>query len=383
MPSENGSLFPSEFIALLNATGKQFIERAGQDLVRHATTQILLGHNVRTQTEPLTRQRIAEVSGALLTMFERGARTVPAFYDRLPALAIAAPAVSKSDVVLPPRVRHWLMGLTGKSVQNVLRSDKGSLDGFAESFDKAILAAADQLESMLGPLQMSLNVGGHQSRNAISQLSWREALRIMTTVGCAELAIRGSDKSRYGKLFERLVLGSVLTILGFTLDTSGKKKRKAFWLSDTSGDRECDATLIVEPGRVARFDIGFIGIGNPEIVRDKLSRFAREVERGERNSSSTTIVIVDRYPTGPRANSRQLAEQSGAVLVQMSMSFWPRELATALLERFNYRHPLAGAADREAEQLIRRGMKTVDVLSFLRDVDEGAELDDGLDDTVP
>lgn len=41
-------LFPAQFRPLLTATGKDFIERSGPDLVRQATLQVLLGHNVRT-----------------------------------------------------------------------------------------------------------------------------------------------------------------------------------------------------------------------------------------------------------------------------------------------------------------------------------------------
>lgn len=365
--------FPSQFRALLTATGKDFIERSGLDLVRHATLQVLLGHNVRTQTEPLTRQRIAEIGGALIAMFESGQRIDPQFYAQLSQAALTQlrQRGNTREKVWPAQ---WVLGLTGKQVQNVLRSNDEALKAFIDTFERAIEQAANNLTQQLGELRLILEVGENHVTPPAT-LNWVDALRLTTTIGCAELAVRGSDKSRYGKLFERLVLGSALTMLGFDLaeKRAGDRSNKVFWLSDSSDDRECDATAIIKPGMIARFDIGFIGIGNPEIVRDKLSRFAREVERGERSTSSTTFVIVDRYPTGPNANSRQLAEKSGTALVQMSMSLWPRELAKEMKARVQHQHSLAGYDDANAEAYIRNAMSSMDVLSFLRGATENDE----------
>jgi hypothetical protein len=129
----------------------------------------------------------------------------------------------------------------------------------------------------------------------------------------------------------------------------------------------------VRPGTIAGFDIGFIGVGNPEIVRDKLSRFARSVETGRRQTSSTTFIVVDRIPSGPNASSRRLADRSGTALVQMSMSLWPRELARELAQRVQYRHPLASYGDAEVEAYIDKAMARMDVLAFLRRAAEDHE----------
>ncbi|MCC6320427.1 MAG: CfrBI family restriction endonuclease [Phycisphaerales bacterium] len=334
---------------------------------------------MRTQTEPLTRQRIAEIGGALVGMFERGLRQDPHFYTTLSERAVELLGTRgiTRDQQWPAQ---WVLGLTGKGVQNVLRGDQQSLRAFLTTLDRAIAQAADNLHRELGPLHLSIGLGKH-GPNSPPPLGWGEALRLTTALGCAELAVRGSDKSRYGKLFERLVLGSVLSILGFNMDDAraGARRNRVFWLSDSTDDRECDATAIIQPGRLARFDIGFIGIGNPEIVRDKLSRFAREVEHAGRRSSSTTFVIVDRYPTGPSANSIRIAEQSGAALIQMSMSLWPRELARELKERLGHPCPLTNLADGEAESHIRKSMSELDVLSFLGK-DEDPEQENGDED---
>lgn len=369
-------LFPPELRDLLTATGRHFIERIGPDLVRQSTLQVLLGHNVRTQTEPLTRQRIAEISGALIAMFERGRRQDPAFYSRLSALAVnqlGAGGGRGRDRAWPAQ---WALGLTSKGVQNVLRNDVAAIEAFVTTLDSAIAQAGLSLESKLGPLSISLSLGAKQCTDP-PRLGWSEVLRLTTAIGCAELAVRGSDKSRYGKLFERLVLGSVLTILGFRL---GKRVGSTgtvleFWLSDSSDDRECDATAIIRPGSIARFDIGFIGKGNPEIVRDKLSRFARDVEKQGRSTTSTTFVVIDRYPTGPKANSLRIAAQSGTPIIQMSMSLWPRELAREMREAVGYKHPLAEYNDTRARDYITKSMSKVDVMAFLQGADDSEEAD--------
>ncbi len=362
-----GQHFPPAFRDLLTATGRDFIERAGEDLVRHATLQVLLGHNVRTQTEPLTRQRIAEIGGALLATFYRASQKDPNFYAHLSQLAQTE---LRSRDLSSRWPAQWTLGLTGKGVQNVLRSERSALSAYLGSFEGALDNAARHLGAELGPLRLKLAVG--KAAPDGPALDWDQALRILTVIGCAELAVRGSDKSRYGKLFERLVLGSALTLLGFRLterDDGGASER-VFWLSDSSDERECDATAIVAPGVLARFDIGFIGIGNPEIVRDKLSRFAREVERSGRRSSSTTFVIVDRFPDGRGANTREIAEKSGTALIQMSMSLWPRELAKEMQARLRHSHALCKESDADAEKYIRTRMASVDVMSFLRGASE-------------
>jgi len=127
-------------------------------------------------------------------------------------------------------------------------------------------------------------------------------------------------------------LGSVLTMLGFHL-VSGSAVRSvndvgAFWLSDSDDIRECDATAVVARGKIARFDIGFIGPGNSEISKDKLSRFSVEGEFRGARSYSRTFIVVDRLPN--TSKTRDAAKKINADIVQMSMKFWTIELARKL-----------------------------------------------------
>ena len=191
----------------------------------------------------------------------------------------------------------------------------------------------------------------------------------MTAIGSMTLTIRGSDKSIYGKLFERLVLGSVLSILDFERvnPVTNDKDSRVFWLSDSSDARESDATILVKPGQLARFDIGFIGPGNSEISKDKLTRYAREIEIGKNRHSSRTYIIVDRLPD--TSKTRQVAEKVGAEIVQMSLRFWPRDLAKRLCSQFDYQHDLAEMSDAEISGYLASRLEEIPIQEFVAGMD--------------
>src|SRR5205085_11148810 len=123
------------------------------------------------------------------------------------------------------------------------------------------------------------------------------------------------------------------------------------------------ATLLVQRGKVARFDIGFIGVGNSEISKDKLSRYAREVEMAGGKSSSVTFIIVDRLPkTG---KTQKAADAIGAEIVQMSMKYWPKELAQKLGNRVGIKHELQTMPDGEISDYLARKLAGIPVQDFL------------------
>jgi hypothetical protein len=215
------------------------------------------------------------------------------------------------------------------------------------------------------------------------QLNWKDIARLTTAIGAQTLAIRGSDKAIYGKLFEKLILGSFLTILGFERVNPADNKKDAgvFWLSDSSDIRESDATLLFKRGKLARFDIGFIGPGNSEISKDKLSRYAREIELGGHRRSSVTFIVVDRLP--PKSKNTQAAAQAiGAEIIQMSMAYWPRELAQKLGARVGFRHELQRMADSEINAYLAEKLNAIPVQDFLSGVSPevlAVEVEDGLE----
>jgi len=144
----------------------------------------------------------------------------------------------------------------------VLRSNPDVVEKHLQDFSDRLNKAAGELTKEFGDISTTINL---DKDNYL--LNWPSLLQIFYAIGTQSLAIRGSEKSMYGKLFEKLILGSVLTILGFHLvnPEKSKKSKKVFWLSHRQNKRESDATVLVKPGVGARFDLGFIGPGNSEI----------------------------------------------------------------------------------------------------------------------
>jgi hypothetical protein len=205
-------------------------------------------------------------------------------------------------------------------------------------------------------------------------LQWEEFFRLTTAIGAQTLTIRGSDKSMYGKIFERLVLGTVLTLLGFRFVPDGAAKSVTtaglFWLSDSNDNRECDATVLVTPGNFVRFDIGFIGPGNPEISKDKLSRFASERIHEGKTTYSKTIVVVDTLPRTTK--TIEAAKAIGADIIQMSMKFWPIELAQKL-EAYGWNSDLARVPEVDIAAWLDANIAAVNLLPLIGDVHVDAQ----------
>ena len=262
----------------------------------------------------------------------------------------------------------------------MLRSNPAEFDAYITDFEEAVQDAAAQCRKDSGELKMTLGFV-EDKRGKWVELNWNDITRLTTAIGSLTLTIRGSDKSTYGKLFERLVLGSVLTILGFRqVDrATNTQTERVFWLSDSSDTRECDATLILRPGKIARFDIGFIGPGNSEISKDKLTRYAREIELSGRAYTSQTFIIVDRLPD--TSKTREAAIKIGAEIVQMSMQYWPRDLAQRLERRLNYHHELSTMSDEQVSEYLRTKIASVSIEDFLTNASSDEMEGDGSTDS--
>ncbi len=81
-------LFPSSSKVLLTGGGKEFIERIGVEAARRVVLSVMMGENIRTQTEPLTRRRITQISGAMVALFARGCLEMEDFTAQLSELAL-------------------------------------------------------------------------------------------------------------------------------------------------------------------------------------------------------------------------------------------------------------------------------------------------------
>jgi hypothetical protein len=360
-------LFPVNGKVLLTGGGKQFVERIGVETIRKAVYSVMLGENLRSQTEHLSRRRIAQISGALLAMVTQGYLTIDKFQEKMSSLALNQIENSKRSDTSQVWPAQWLLGLTGKSVQNVLRSDKKEFIDYVKEFDKAIIEAAHHCKEQIGDYSMTLGYVLDGKGKSV-KLDWEGITRLTTAIGAQTLTIRGSDKSMYGKLFERLILGSFLTMLGFKrVDPKNNIETKnVFWLSDSTDNRESDATLLIEAGKIARFDIGFIGPGNSEISKDKLSRFSREMEIGGAKNSSTTFIIVDRLPQ--TSKTIDAARKIGAEIVQMSMQYWPQQLCKLLFKHFKFKHDLQKVDEKDLSAYLKKLIQPLPIQDFLSGV---------------
>lgn len=114
------------------------------------------GENIRTQTEPLSRRRIAQVSGAIVALYANGLLHQEGFTQQLSTLALQQITNSRKNDNASIWPAQWLIGLTGKSVQNVLRSKPEAREAYIADFEDAVKEAAARCREEMGDLQMTL-----------------------------------------------------------------------------------------------------------------------------------------------------------------------------------------------------------------------------------
>jgi hypothetical protein len=353
-------LMSDESLNLLEASGSELVRRIGMDAVRTVVLDVLSGRNLRDSTEELTRRRLAALNAATVAMFLKGTEIRSDFIEQLPT--VAARILKRGHLSKSERwVAQWALGLTGKASQNVLRDDASLLAEYRERYVSTCEEVIRESIAEFGNLDGEIRLGDE----LMTGLSWKFMVYLLGTVGAQTLTIRGSEKSVYGKLFERLVLGSLLHILGFRFAGSDGPKwfEREFWLSSRGERRESDATALWQAGQGVRFDIGFIGRGNPEISLDKVSRFAREVELGRSKWYMATIIIVDRIGQGSKI--RDLAREVEGDIVQMSMAYWPQEVAQILNREMDFQHPLVDMRRSGIRGYLKEAMKGVPLADYL------------------
>lgn len=357
------ALMPSTTRKLLSSTGSEFLEQVGDALVREVLYNVLCGRNLRDYTEPLTRERLGLLNSATLVMFVRGCAAIDGFAAQLPT--IAAKGLQLRLDKYSRWILQWILGLTDKARQNVLRDRKEAIAEYADKLAATNLetarAAAEQFGVLSGQLQLS--------PDEVAVIDWPTVIQLLGTVGAQTLAARGALKSMFGKLFERLILGAVLTILGFrqVSRSSLRDADNVFWLSSKDeGKREADATALCGPGRGVRFDIGFIGRGNSEISLDKLSRFAKIAELGGNKRYMATFVITDRV--GLRSQIQIRAREIEATFIQMSGSYWPHQLALELRRQVGFESELASMPETDVDKFFKVALSKLPLRPFIEGV---------------
>src|SRR5579863_1211073 len=346
-------------LQLLVANGVDLIQQIGVDVIRDIILDILVGKNLRDSTETLTRRRIAALNLAMASLFIKGASTSPNFVNQLPYTAssiLAQKSLPKTERWLA----QWMLGLTDKAFQNVLRDNKALLEIYRDNYMQTCKEIIDHHRQVYGELSGSLKLDD----GAEVPIDWLWLTYLLNAIGSQTLTIRGSEKSTFGKLFEKLVLGSLLSILGFHYVSQHRVGEKVFWLSSQDEKRESDATLLYEIGRGVRFDIGFIGRGNPEISLDKVTRFQQAEVIRDIPFYMATIIIVDRVSRDSRIVD--MARVVNGTIVQMSAAYWPQQVAELLKETVGYDHEMVSMNETHIEEYLREKLKTVPLESFVR-----------------
>lgn len=356
------NLMPPGARALISGKGKEVVRQIGLDVIRDIVCDVLCGKNLRDSTEVLTRKKLATINAATLVMFLRGESQSRGFTQRLPS--VASERLQHKLNGEERQILQWFLGLTNKATQNVLRDSTDSLSKYRDDYVRTCKEVISACESDYGELSGQLQLSSHEK----ADIDWNFMVELLQTIGAQTLAIRGSEKSTYGKLFERLILGSLLSIFGFKLVSKDNvtTPSRVFWLSSVGEKRESDATLLYQAGQGIRFDIGFIGRGNPEISLDKVSRFEREIELGSTKWFMGTIILVDTI--GKRSRIETLAEAINGTIIQMSMAYWPKQVAIELNKKIGFTHNLIDLPDNQIQQFIKDKMLEVPLESFITKV---------------
>jgi CfrBI restriction endonuclease len=354
-------LFPEAAAGLLEVRGIDLVEKLGLGAIREVVSDVLCGVNLRNATETLTRRRIALLNAALVVAYARARANSADFPSGLAdhsrsALQAGRPSAANRRILL------WSLGLTQKQVQNVLRSDDAAWDHYVNQLADDLVDLAEDSEESYGNLSASIRIGTEDEVD----VDWLWLTYLAMAVGSQTLATRGSEKSMYGKFFEKLILGGVLHLMGLSLvDTDDISSEDVFWLSSRGHKRESDATALFGRGRGIRFDIGFIGTGNTEVSLDKVSRFEREVEIGGESHFMHTFIIVDRIGAGSRIV--ELAEEIDGTILQMSANYWPKTLGERLEDVVpGFSSPLAGLQGHELRAAIAQGVADAPFERILR-----------------
>ncbi len=345
--------FPESAKHLLSVNGKALTRKLGISAIENVVSDVLLGVNIRNATESLTKRRVGLLNGALLEMYVSLHKSG---IDPLEIPDLVRDRLLSVQDQDTRRVLQWIVGMTQKQFQNVLRSDELEWPSYISSLQDNIADTATEAEQMYGQMPLQVNCG---------QPSWKWALSMMMAAGSQTLAVRGSEKSLYGKLFEKMVLTAVLSILGFSHTERGDIRESSFWLADREEKRESDATAIWKLGQGVRFDIGFIGTGNSEITLDKVSRFERTMEMSGVSHYLRTFIIVDRIGKGSRVPD--LAAGIDGTIIQMSANDWALTLGNELESSLDgYLSPLRGMSHAEYEDAVRAGVRKAPLEKVLR-----------------
>ena len=240
------------------------------EATKRLVLNMLLGKNYRIVTEVATKEKLFKAYSWLVKVYRDSKLQHSGDWRRNLFREIEAAAdEEEKDLTL------WLLGLTRKTAVNI-----GVRREHYPEYLTELITHYDQF----------LNVLSGEERDNV----W-----LLLMAGAATLNIRGSQKSAIGKRLERVLVRTMLTLLGFV-------ENETFWVNverDQEVAREVDVEVASKRGRI-RIEIGLIESGNQEVVEDKIQRVGRN-----------GVVIFDRV--GARTRIYESAEALGVKLIQI------------------------------------------------------------------
>ncbi|MFR5098469.1 CfrBI family restriction endonuclease [Clostridium perfringens] len=342
---------------LITANGKDFISTLGDSNLLNIIEGVLLGDNVRDLTETITRARLLISNASILDLFLKTNLNELNTENYFNLLSKMLTLSSNDDERI---LSLWMLGLTKKGLDNIVRGQQNLIQ-YTDRLKRTFTNSTTTINSHFGELSGEIVLNGKKI-----SINWEFFNRLFTIIGAQTLTVRGSSKSMNGKLFEKLILGSLFTLLGFTfhdnIPTEFLPSDKIFCLSSTDeNDRETDATLIFN-GKAISVDIGFIGKGNPEITLDKVTRFRNFKELGKVTHSLSTIIIVD--SVGENSNLFAMAKEINGHVFQMKNSDWVLNVSKCIASILDLDLDIIHD-ESTFEAYIKDNIKKIDLMKFL------------------
>lgn len=354
----------------ITTSRNEVIKAVGAEGIKDIVTNVLLGGNVRDSTEFITQRRLLLSYASILKLF------VEELSHKTTSIDSYADLVTeelKGQYNQTSRTLYlWLLGLTKKGLDNIVRGHD-NIDSYNDSFTFSMTESTDYLEEEFGKLSGEIVLN-----NQSFSLSWESISALLLTIGSQTLTVRGSAKSTNGKMFEKLVLGSLLKAMDFKFYHTPPQdidiNQKAFYLSYMDEhERETDAVVFYK-GNALSIDIGFIGKGNPEITLDKVTRFGATKRIGGIDHNMSTIIIVD--TVGETSDLFNKANRVGANVLQMKDKDWVIQFANLLEEKIDSLDPIQDLTIENLAPYITNKLDQINMNRFFEEVEEVEEIVD-------
>ncbi|CAI2554575.1 hypothetical protein AKUH3B209X_01100 [Apilactobacillus kunkeei] len=288
---------------------KDYIDAVGDNVISDNLKSIILnGSNYRLITEDQVKSKLVLANQEVTKMIDRipsdylNRKNIKYFFLLL-GMEIIINTKSSKEYILS----LWLLGLTSKGLDNIVGNS------YSELYEYCMNHYISSTKIV-------------EEANERGNLSFRDFVKFLC-IDFQALTIKGSMKSMAGKLFERLILGTSLSILGFEFkstaiptedyDKYADHSNPIFWLSskEDNDGREKDATILFKK-KIINIDIGLIGKGNPEIINDKITRYRDTVKRNHIDiASEHTIVIAGEKNDGQTIT--QAAREAHATVIEI------------------------------------------------------------------